>query len=82
MDWKLALAIAGWLLAFTQFFFTYRLTKKKNEDELLEKTLGYFERGTQARSIAISLIEGIWLKNKKNLGNQCNLWTKYYSWKK
>ncbi len=67
MDWKLALAIGGWLLAFAQFSFTYRLTRKRNEDELLEKTLGYFERGTQARSIAISLVEGIWLKSKKNL---------------
>jgi hypothetical protein len=67
MDWKLALALGGWILAITQFFFTYRLSRKKNEHELLEKTLGYFERGTQARSIAISLVEGIWLKDKKNL---------------
>lgn len=67
MDWKLKLAIGGWILAFAQFFFTYKQVKQKNESELLEKTLAYFERGTQARSIAISLVEGIWLKNRKNL---------------
>ncbi|WP_447965150.1 hypothetical protein [Nitrospira sp. Ecomares 2.1] len=71
MDWKLALAMGGWLLAFAQFSFTYKLTRKKNEDELLEKTLGYFERGTQARSIAISLVEGIWLKSQKT-------WTSFF----
>ncbi len=68
MDWKLALAFGGWVLAIGQFFFTYRETKRKNEVELLEKTLGYFERGTQARSIAISLVDGIWLKKKKYIG--------------
>ncbi len=67
MDWKVFLALGGWLLAISQFVFTFRETRHKNESELLEKTLGYFERGTQARSIAVSLVEGIWLKRNKNL---------------
>ena len=67
MDLKDFVALSGWALALIQFGFTYRESKKKNEAELLEKTLSYFERGTQARSIAISLVEGIWVKRKKNL---------------
>lgn len=61
------IAVSGWLLALAQFIFTHLENRKKNDAELLEKTLGYFERGTQARSIGISLVEGIWLKRKKNL---------------
>lgn len=67
MDWKLLIAFAGWTLAIVQFLFTYQQTKQKYESELLEKTLSYLEKGTQGRSIALSLVEGIWLKKKKNL---------------
>lgn len=67
MDWKIALAIAGWGLAIIQFTFTHRETKSKNEADLLEKTLNYFGKGPQQRAIAISLTEGIWLQQKKNL---------------
>jgi len=67
MDWALVLAFGGWVFALIQFSLTHSQSKQKNESELLEKTLAYFERGTQARSIAISLVEGIWLKNRKNL---------------
>lgn len=67
MDWKIALAIAGWGLAIIQFIFTHRETKNKNEADLLEKTLNYFGKGAQQRAIAISLTEGIWYKQKKNL---------------
>lgn len=67
MDWKIIAAFAGWVLAFLQFFFTFRAASEKNEAELLEKTLHYFNQGTQARSIGISLVEGIWWKRKKNL---------------
>lgn len=67
MDWKIVVAIAGWLLAISQFAFTFREAKEKNEAELLEKTLHYFNQGTQARTIGISLVEGIWWKRKKNL---------------
>lgn len=67
MDWKIALAIAGWGLAITQFIFTHHEIKSKNENDLLEKTLNYFGKGAQSRTIAISLVEGIWLKQEKNL---------------
>lgn len=67
MDIKIILALSGWCIALIQFLATHLENRRKNEAELLEKTLSYFERGTQARSIAISLVEGIWLKNKKNL---------------
>ncbi len=67
MDWKIFLATAGWLLAIAQFVFSHRETRTKNEYELLEKTLGYFERGAQSRAIAISLVEGVWVKRQKNL---------------
>ncbi|WP_028316805.1 hypothetical protein [Desulfatibacillum aliphaticivorans] len=67
MDWKIAIAIAGWLTAIVTFYFNYRLSIKKNEDELLEKTLSYFLKGALARSIGISLVEGIWFKRKVNL---------------
>ena len=67
MDWKIALAIAGWVLAITQFMITHRETKNKNENDLLEKTLNSFGKGAQSRSIAISLVEGVWIKQNKNL---------------
>ena len=55
MDWKVVLAFAGWLLAISQFIFNYREIRRKNDSELLEKTLGYFDKGSLSRSIAISL---------------------------
>jgi hypothetical protein len=61
------IAFGGWLLAMFQFVLTHLEGRKKNDEELLEKTLGYFERGTQARSIGISLVSAIWLKKKKYL---------------
>ena len=67
VDWKIAVAIAGWLLAILQFAFTFREARDKNEAELLEKTLHYFNQGTQARTIGISLVEGVWWKRKRNL---------------
>jgi hypothetical protein len=67
VDWKIVVAIAGWLLAISQFAFTFREAKEKNEAELLEKTLNYFNQGIQDRTIGISLVEGIWWKRKKNL---------------
>ena len=67
MDWKLTLAFAGWLWAIVQFTFSFGETRRKNDAELLEKTLSYFERGVLSRSIGISLVEGVWYKSKKNL---------------
>jgi hypothetical protein len=65
IDWTSVVAIAGWILAIVQFALSHIENVKKNEAELLEKSLGYFERGTQARSIAIGLVDGIWFKKKK-----------------
>jgi len=61
------IAFSGWILALIQFVLTHVENRKKNQSELLEKTLGYFERGTQARSIGISLVQSIWLKRKKKM---------------
>ncbi|EOK5711774.1 hypothetical protein ACWLZS_004560 [Vibrio parahaemolyticus] len=67
MTWTIIVALLGWFFAVFQFVFSYRETREKNEAELLEKTLNYFNQGTHARTIGISLVEGIWLKRKKNL---------------
>jgi len=63
----IAIAAGGWVLAIGQFLWARREKHQLEESRLLEHTLGYFERGTQARSIALSLIEGIWFKRKKHL---------------
>ena len=55
------------MLALVQFILTHIEGKRKNDEVLLEKTLGYFARGTQARSIGIGLVAAVWLKNKKYL---------------
>lgn len=67
MEIAVILGIAGWVLALLQFVLSFRENKRKNEDELLEKTLGYFERGTVSRSMGISLVDGIWFQKKKHL---------------
>lgn len=67
LDWKLLVAFGGWFLAATQFILTYKETKNRNQSELLEKTLGYFERDSKARAIGISLVKAIWFKQKINL---------------
>jgi hypothetical protein len=36
--------------------------KATRDDDLLGKTLGYFDGGSQRRSIGISLLEGIWIR--------------------
>jgi hypothetical protein len=61
------ISIAGWLFAVVQFILTYKEGRLRSDEKLLEQTLGYFERGTQARSIGISLVQSVWLTRKKNL---------------
>ena len=61
------IALGGWLFALVQFLLNYREKRKTSENQLLESTLGYFERGTQARSIAISLVDSLWVKEKKRI---------------
>lgn len=65
MKIEIAIGLLGWILALIQFILNYFENKKKNDDELLEKTLSYFEKGMISRPIAISLIEAVWFKKKK-----------------
>ncbi|TXI30055.1 MAG: hypothetical protein E6Q60_02390 [Nitrosomonas oligotropha] len=64
-DWTLIIALGGWFFAILQFAFSHTENIRKNEADLLEKTLGYFVKGMLARSIAIGLVDGIWLQKKK-----------------
>jgi hypothetical protein len=61
------ISVAGWVFAVVQFILTYGEGRLRSDENLLEQTLGYFERGTQARSIGISLVQSVWLTRKKNL---------------
>lgn len=67
MEYAVIIGLLGWLLALIQFIINFRENKRKNDDLLLEKTLGYFERGTIARSMGISLVDAIWFQRKKHL---------------
>jgi hypothetical protein len=67
MEYAVVIGLLGWLLALIQFVINFRENKRKNDELLLEKTLGYFERGTVARAMGISLVEAIWLQRKKYL---------------
>jgi hypothetical protein len=61
------LALGGWIVAGTQFFVSLRETRRKQESELLERTLGYFGDGPIRRSIGISLVQSIWTRNDQQL---------------
>jgi len=63
----IAVAAGGWLLALAQFIYAKRASHVEEEAKFLERTLGYFERGTQARSIALSLVEWTWLDRPRHL---------------
>lgn len=58
-------ALGGWVVASLQFYFGYRERREQREEDLLAKTLAYFEGKTQRRSIGISLVEGIWAPRKR-----------------
>jgi len=60
-----ALGAAGWIVAVITLVMGYRERKSAREEERLSKTLDYFDGGSQRRSIGISLIEGVWLKNPR-----------------
>ena len=57
----------GWLLALAQFLAAIRKNRIQQENELLERTLNYFEKGAMGRSIGLSLIESIWIDRPKQL---------------
>ncbi|RYA23628.1 hypothetical protein CRU96_07050 [Malaciobacter halophilus] len=67
MEYAVIIGLLGWLLALIPFIINFRENKRKNDDMLLEKTLKYFERGTIARSMGISLVDAIWFQRKKHL---------------
>jgi hypothetical protein len=67
MEYAVIIGLLGWILALIQFIINFRENKRKNDDLLLEKTLGYFERGTISRSIGISLVDAMWFQRKKHL---------------
>lgn len=64
---NLLLALGGWIVASIQFLFSFRETRRKQESELLEKTLGYFGDGPIKRSIGISLVQSIWTRDDQQL---------------
>ena len=58
----LVAVVGGWVVALVTLAIGYVDRKAAREDDLLGKTLGYFEGGSQRRSIGISLLEGIWIR--------------------
>jgi hypothetical protein len=57
----LVAAIGGWVVALVTLGIGYVERKATRQEDLLGKTLGYFDGGSQRRSIGISLLEGIWI---------------------
>jgi hypothetical protein len=58
----LVAVVGGWGVALVTLAIGYVERKAAREDDLLGKTLGYFDGGSQRRSIGISLLEGIWIR--------------------
>jgi hypothetical protein len=63
---QIILAGGGWVVAFVALLFGYRERKQAREEERLAQTLGYFDGGSQRRSIGIALIEGLWVNNPRH----------------
>jgi hypothetical protein len=60
-------AFGGWAVAIIQYYLAYRERRQQREEDLLAKTLSYFEGNTQRRSIGISMVEGIWARKGKHM---------------
>ena len=60
-------AFGGWAFAVLQYYLGYRERCQQREEDLLAKTLEYFEGKTQRRSIGISMVEGIWAPKAKHM---------------
>ena len=60
-------AAGGWLVALFEYYLGDRERRAQRDDELLAQTLAYFDGGTQRRSIGLALVEGIWIRQKKQL---------------
>jgi len=67
----LVAAVGGWIVAIVTLAFGYLERKASREEDLLGKTLAYFDGGSQRRSIGISLLEGIWISQTRDLSSHC-----------
>ena len=54
-------AAGGWVVAIITLVFGYLERKSAREEDLLTKTIAYFDGGGQRRSIGVSLLEGVWI---------------------
>ncbi len=61
----LIIAGSGWILASLQATLSFFERKKKQNDDILLRTVEFFTGGSQKRSVGISLIEGL-IKKKKS----------------
>ena len=61
----LVAAAGGWIVAILTLVIGYFERKVTREEDLLGKTLAYFDGGSQRRSAGISLLEGIWIHKPK-----------------
>jgi len=59
------ISAGGWGVAVVTLVIGYFERRAAREEERLAKTLDYFDGGSQRRSIGISMIEGVWLRNAK-----------------
>ena len=55
----LVAAAGGWVVILVTLAIGYVERKTTRQEDLLSKTLAYFDGGSQRRSIGISLLEGI-----------------------
>ena len=60
-----ALGAAGWVVAVVTLVMGYMERQSAREQDRLGKTLDYFDGGSQRRSIGISMLEGVWLQNRR-----------------
>ncbi|GAB4578819.1 MAG: hypothetical protein Fur0022_15560 [Anaerolineales bacterium] len=62
---NIAISAAGWIVAVITLVLGYLERKGAREQDRLGKTLDYFDGGSQRRSIGISMLEGVWLHNRR-----------------
>lgn len=62
---NILIAAGGWFVAALSLVIGYFERRSAREEDLLAKTLAYFDGGSQRRSIGVSLLEGIWI-NRPN----------------
>ena len=60
-------ALGGWAVALFEYYLGCRERRGQRDQDLLAKTLSYFEGGTQKRSIGIALTEGVWARKMRQM---------------